>query len=109
MAKQKNKSEEVWAEKEGFPRRKFKLMQLEAMGTDPGGKSYDGWKVVKEAPEPDEVKVAKKAAVKTEPKKAATKNDSDNGDIPEAKDAAEAGSDDPGSVGEDPAQGGEGN
>ncbi len=50
----------VTAEKEGHAPREFTMLQLEAMGVDNGGKSYDGWKVTSKPKEPSEVTLAKK-------------------------------------------------
>lgn len=63
MANTDNTSEFVWAEKNGYPRRQFRLQNLQAMGTDPGGQSYDGWKIVEKAKEPEEVSSFKSGQV----------------------------------------------
>lgn len=45
----------VHVEKEGFNPRSFTLQQLKAMGEDPGGESYDGWKIVNKPQTPPEI------------------------------------------------------
>jgi hypothetical protein len=100
MAKQHQLTELVWAEKDGHQRRQFTRQQLNAMGTDPSGNTYDGWKITQAAKEPKEVTAAKaktKASTADQSKghddpgpkgelgptgiagEQATKNDTDNG------------------------------
>lgn len=57
-----NPNELVWAEKPGFPRKQFTRQQLSAMGDDEGKDTFNGWAIVPEVQEPDEVKEAKKQA-----------------------------------------------
>lgn len=47
--------QEFLCQKEGFESRKFTMQQLEAMGTDLGGDSYDGWRIAEPIRIPDEV------------------------------------------------------
>lgn len=75
MAKEE-KSSLVWAVKDGYDKREFTEQQLKAMGTDPGGKTYDGWKIVSAAKEPEEVTKAKRNASK-QSKTVTNKNDKD--------------------------------
>lgn len=63
--KHSSNSEQILCEKEGFAPRKFTIQQLEAMGQDPGGESYDGWKPTEAPKEPKELKDAKAAAAKS--------------------------------------------
>lgn len=69
MAKEKDLTELVWAEKDGYERRQFTRQQLNAMGSDPGGNTFDGWKITQEAKEPKEVTAAKKGRQQKEPAK----------------------------------------
>lgn len=101
MAKQNKTTELVWAKKDGYPKRQFTMQQLESMGTDTGGKTYDGWAVVAETKEPDEVKQ----------KKSATKTAVDNGNtkgVHAAEGTADAGAKDSDIIGNDSPQSGEG-
>ena len=50
-----NKEETFLAEKDGFEPRRFTMRQLEAMGTDPGGNSYDGWVITGDVKIPEEL------------------------------------------------------
>lgn len=76
MAKEKDLTELVWAEKDGYERRQFTRQQLNAMGSDPSGNTFDGWKITQEAKEPKEVTAARSTR---KPKEEATQNDTDNG------------------------------
>lgn len=62
MEKVKDLNELVWAKKEGRPRRQFSRLNLQSMGQDDQGRYGDGWEIVDETEEPDEVKEAKKKA-----------------------------------------------
>lgn len=53
--KENNINRVVHVEKEGFPPRTFTLQQLKAMGEDPGGESFDGWKIVDKPQTPPEI------------------------------------------------------
>lgn len=71
-----NPNELVWAEKPGFPRKQFTRQQLSAMGEDEGEGTFNGWAIVTQAPEPDEVKEAKaKAAAEAKEKAEKAKAD----------------------------------
>lgn len=73
MEKTEIGEELVMAEKEGQTPREFTMLQLESMGTDPGGKTYDGWKVTTKPKEPSEVTLAKQTTGGKDGKPADTK------------------------------------
>jgi len=107
------KSETVLAQKDGFQPRTFTMLQLESMGTDPGGDSYDGWKIIDPVKEPKEA-TAIKASAKTvkapaAPKAATKTKDSDATSGKAESTGAGDNLDTERTGGEDSAQGSEGN
>ncbi len=97
MAKE-SKSSLVWAVKDGYDKRQFTEQQLRSMGTDPGGETFDGWKIVPAAKTPDEVK--KKTTTKTD-----TKHGSKGQSLAEAEATGDASSENTDIIGEDSASG----
>ena len=65
MEKSISLTQSFLCEKAGYASRPFTLQQLEAMGTDPGGNSYDGWKIIDEPVRPSEVSKAKATKLKS--------------------------------------------
>jgi len=78
-------SQTVTAVKDGYEPRTFTLQQLEAMGTDPGGETYDGWKIVEKPTVPDEISEAAKAKAEEEKAEAKIKSDAEKASKKEAE------------------------
>jgi len=81
----------VTAQKEGYEPRDFTMKQLEAMGTDPSGQTYDGWAIVDKPETPKELtSKAKVIKTATKPKD----SDATTGETNGSGESGDSGSDD---------------